>query len=100
MQVRGGSYSFSAFNQEHMLGRYMRMIIIPNQSSVTTTLNKFDKAGRMLAPSFCDRIIDVIKVLVKYTLLTRKRSNYLTIDCSEFVENLVELLDRVNQKGL
>ena len=83
-----------------MLGRYMRMIIIPNQSSVTTTLNKFDKAGRMLAPSYCDRIADMIKVLVKYTLLTRKRSDYLTVYCSESVESLVELEDRVNQKGL
>ena len=70
-----------------MLGRYMRMIIIPNQSSVTTTLNKFDKAGRMLAPSYCDRIVDMIKVLVKYTLLTRRRSNYLTSRYSERVKS-------------
>ena len=77
----------------------MRMIIIPDQSSVTTTLNKFDKTGRMLAPSYSDRIVDVIKVLVKYTLLTRRRSNYLTSRYSERVKSPAELSDRVNQTG-
>ena len=100
VQVCGGSWSFNAFNQLHILGRCMQMIIIPNQSSVTTNLNEFDEAGRMLASSYCDRIVDVIKELVQYTLLTRRRSNHLTIQCSNSVESLVELSDRVNRKGL
>ncbi len=74
----GGSQSFNTVNQLRILGRWMRMITIPKQSSVPKAFREFDEAGRMLASPYYDRIVDVIEELVKFTLLTRGRSDYLT----------------------
>jgi arsenic resistance protein ArsH len=71
MQISGGSQSFNAVNQMRVLGRWMRMIAIPNQSSIAKAYEQFDKAGRMLPSSYYDRIVDVMEELVKFTLLTR-----------------------------
>ncbi|MBL8505952.1 MAG: arsenical resistance protein ArsH, partial [Methylobacillus glycogenes] len=71
MEVSGGSQSFNAVNQMRVLGRWMRMITIPNQSSVPKAYEEFDEAGRMRPSSYYDRVVDVMEELVKFTLLTR-----------------------------
>ncbi len=78
MQVSGGSQSFNAVNQLRVLGRWMRMITIPNQASVAKAYDQFDEAGRMKPSAFYERVVDVMEELVKFTLLTRDRSAYLT----------------------
>jgi arsenic resistance protein ArsH len=78
MQVCGGSQSFNAVNQLRILGRWMRMVTIPNQSSVAKAFNEFDAEGRMKPSSYYDRIVDVMEELMKFTLLLRDRSAYLT----------------------
>jgi arsenic resistance protein ArsH len=83
MQVSGGSQSFNAVNTLRLLGRWMRMITIPNQSSVPKAYEQFDEAGRMLPGSLYDRVVDVMEELVKFTLLTRDLSGYLTDRYSE-----------------
>lgn len=83
MQVSGGSQSFNAVNQMRILGRWMRMITIPNQSSVAKAYEHFDDAGRMKPSAYYDRIVDVMEELVKFTLLTRGVSAYLTDRYSE-----------------
>ncbi|CAH1649027.1 NADPH-dependent FMN reductase ArsH [Hyphomicrobiales bacterium] len=83
MQVSGGSQSFNAVNQMRVLGRWMRMVTIPNQSSVAKAYQEFDEAGRMKASSYYDRVVDVMEELVKFTLLTRDVSAYLTDRYSE-----------------
>ncbi|MDP3491880.1 MAG: arsenical resistance protein ArsH [Hyphomonadaceae bacterium] len=83
MQVSGGSQSFNAVNQMRILGRWMRMITIPNQSSVAKAFQEFDDAGRMKPSSYYDRVVDVMEELVKFTLLTRDVSGYLTDRYSE-----------------
>ena len=83
MQVSGGSQSFNAVNQLRVLGRWMRMITIPNQSSVAKAYEQFDEAGRMLPSAYYDRVVDVMEELVKFTLLTRGASDYLTSRYSE-----------------
>jgi arsenical resistance protein ArsH len=83
MQVSGGSQSFNAVNQLRILGRWMRMITIPNQSSVAKAYQEFDEAGRMKPSAYYDRVVDVIEELVKFTLLTRGLSAYLTDRYSE-----------------
>lgn len=83
MQVSGGSQSFNAVNQMRVLGRWMRMITIPNQSSVAKAYEEFDEAGRMKPSSYYDRIVDVMEELVKFTLLTRGVSAHLTDRYSE-----------------
>ena len=75
MQVSGGSQSFNAVNQMRILGRWMRMITIPNQSSVAKAWAEFDEDGRMKPSSYYDRIVDVMEELMKFTLLTRGRSD-------------------------
>ena len=97
MQVSGGSQSFNAVNQMRVLGRWMRMVTIPNQSSVAKAFQEFDDAGRMKASSFYDRVVDVMEELVKFTLLTRDVSHHLTDRYSERVETAAELAKRVNQ---
>ena len=74
MQVSGGSQSFNAVNQMRILGRWMRMLTIPNQSSVAKGFLEFDEAGRMLPSPYYDRMVDVMEELVKFTLLSRSAS--------------------------
>ena len=83
MQVSGGSQSFNAVNALRLLGRWMRMITIPNQSSVPKAYTEFEDDGRMKPGPLYDRVVDVMEELVKFTLLTRDRSDYLTDRYSE-----------------
>jgi arsenical resistance protein ArsH len=95
MQVSGGSQSFNAVNQLRVLGRWMRMITIPNQSSVAKAYEQFDDNGRMRPSPYYDRIVDVMEELVKFTLLTRGMSSYLTDRYSERKENAQKLAERL-----
>ena len=83
MQVSGGSQSFNAVNALRVLGRWMRMVTIPNQSSVAKAYQEFDEAGRMKPSDYYDRLTDVMEELIKFTLLLRDRSEYLTSRYSE-----------------
>lgn len=83
MQVCGGSQSFNVVNTLRQLGRWMRMVTIPNQSSVPKAWQEFDDDGRMKPSPYYDRVVDVMEELVKFTLLTRDRSDYLTSRYSE-----------------
>ncbi len=98
MQVSGGSQSFNAVNQMRILGRWMRMITIPNQSSVAKAFLEFEEDGSMKPSSYYDRIVDVMEELYKFTLLTRGQKQYLTDRYSERKESAEELSKRVNQK--
>ncbi|MNJ57875.1 NADPH-dependent FMN reductase [compost metagenome] len=83
MQVSGGSQSFNAVNTLRLLGRWMRMITIPNQSSVAKAFMEFDDNGRMKPSSYYDRIVDVMEELVRFTVLTRAHANQLVDRYSE-----------------
>ncbi|TFH24456.1 MAG: arsenical resistance protein ArsH [Myxococcales bacterium] len=83
MQVSGGSQSFNAVNQLRLLGRWMRMITIPNQSSVAKAWQEFDDDGRMKPSSFRDRVVDVCEELFRFTLLLRDRTDALNRRYSE-----------------
>lgn len=96
MQVSGGSQSFNAVNQMRLLGRWMRLITIPNQSSIPKAFQEFDEAGRMRPSPLYDRIVDVMEELVKFTLLTRDRADYLVDRYSERKETAEALMNRVN----
>ncbi|WP_129649501.1 arsenical resistance protein ArsH [Peristeroidobacter agariperforans] len=100
MQVSGGSQSFNAVNQMRVLGRWMRMITIPNQSSVPKAFQEFDEHGRMKPSSLYDRVVDVTEELMKFTLLTRGISPYLVDRYSERKESAAELSKRVNQRSI
>lgn len=100
MEVSGGSQSFNAVNQMRILGRWMRMITIPNQSSVARAFQEFDEDGRMRPSSYYDRVVDVCEELVKFTLLTRDASAYLTDRYSERKEQAAELEKRVSLKSI
>ena len=100
MQVCGGSQSFNAVNQLRILGRWMRMFTIPNQSSVAKAFVEFDEAGRMKPSSYYNRIVDVMEELVKFTLLLRDRADYLTDRYSERVESAEAVSKRVNQRSI
>ncbi len=100
MQVSGGSQSFNAVNQMRVLGRWMRMITIPNQSSVAKAFQEFDSTDRMKPSSYHDRIVDVVEELVKFTLLTRDVSPYLVDRYSERKESAEEMSRRVNQQRI
>jgi len=100
MQVSGGSQSFNAVNQMRILGRWMRMLTIPNQSSIAKAFLEFDEAGRMKPSAYYDRVVDVMEELVKFTLLTRGASSWLTDRYSERKESAEALSKRVNQKSI
>jgi arsenic resistance protein ArsH len=95
MQVSGGSQSFNTINQMRVLGRWMRMITIPNQSSVAKAYEQFDDAGRMKPSAYYDRVVDVMEELMKFTLLTRDASAHLTDRYSERKEDAAKLSTRV-----
>lgn len=100
MQVSGGSQSFNAVNQMRVLGRWMRMVTIPNQSSVAKAFNEFDDAGRMKPSAYYDRLVDVMEELTKFTLLLRGHADYLVDRYSERKESAEELSKRVNQRSI
>lgn len=100
MQVCGGSQSFNAVNQLRVLGRWMRMVTIPNQSSVPKAFLEFDDHDRMKPSGYYDRIVDVMEELVKFTFLTRDRSDYLVDRYSERKESAEALMKRVNQRDM
>jgi len=100
MQVCGGSQSFNAVNQMRILGRWMRMLTIPNQSSVAKAFLEFEEDGRMKPSAYYDRVVDVMEELVKFTLLTRDIAPYLVDRYSERKESAEELSKRVNQKSI
>jgi len=100
MEVSGGSQSFNAVNQMRVLGRWMRMVTIPNQSSVPKAFLEFDEAGRMKPSALYARVVDVCEELVKFTYLVRGRSAYLTDRYSERVESAEKLSERVNQRSI
>lgn len=97
MQVSGGSQSFNALGQMRVLGRWMRMITIPNQSSVAKAFQEFDEQGRMRPSPYYDRVVDVMEELLKFTLLTRDVAGYLVDRYSERKESAEELSRRVRQ---
>jgi arsenical resistance protein ArsH len=100
MEVSGGSQSFNAVNQLRILGRWMRMITIPNQSSVAKAFLEFDDAGRMKPSAFYERVVDVMEELVKFTLLTRDVAPYLVDRYGERRENAEELSKCVNIRSI
>ncbi len=97
MQVCGGSQSFNAVNQMRILGRWMRMFTIPNQSSVAKAWQEFDENGRMKPSSWYERIVDVTEELFKITLLLKGHTDYLADRYSERKETHQALSERVNQ---
>lgn len=100
MQVSGGSQSFNAVNQMRILGRWMRMLTIPNQSSVAKAFMEFDDNDRMKPSPYYNRIVDVLEELMKFTLLTRDNSDYLVDRYSERVESAEQVSQRVNQRSI
>jgi len=100
MQVCGGSQSFNVVNQLRVLGRWMRMFTIPNQSSVPKAYLEFDDANRMKPSPYYDRIVDVMEELVKFTLLLRDRTDFLVDRYSERKESAEQLSSRVNQRSI
>lgn len=87
MQVSGGSQSFNAVNTLRLLGRWMRMFTIPNQSSVAKAFEEFDAAGRMKPSAYYDRIVDVMEELVRITILIRPHAEQLVSRYSERKES-------------
>ncbi|AKH67795.1 arsenical resistance protein ArsH [Spongiibacter sp. IMCC21906] len=99
MQVSGGSQSFNAVNQLRVLGRWMRMLTIPNQSSVAKAWLEFDDNNRMKPSSFYDRIVDVMEELVKFTLLTRGSKDYFVDRYSERKESQDAFKSRIGKRA-
>ena len=100
MEVSGGSQSFNAINQLRILGRWMRMLTIPNQSSVAKAFLEFDEAGRMKPSAYYDRVVDVMEELMKFTLLTRDAAPYLVDRYSERRESAEALARRVQLQNI
>ena len=94
MQVSGGSQSFNAVNGLRLLGRWMRMFTIPNQSSVAKAYEQFEEDGRMKDSPYRDRVVDVMEELMKFTLLTRQHSLYIVDRYSERNERAVKAINR------
>jgi arsenic resistance protein ArsH len=99
MQVSGGSQSFNAVNQMRILGRWMRMFTIPNQSSVAKAWLEFDDNDRMKPSAYYNRVVDVIEELVKFTLLMRNKNDILVDRYSERVESADALRKRVSERS-
>lgn len=99
MQVSGGSQSFNAVNQMRILGRWMRMFTIPNQSSVAKAWLEFDDNDRMKPSAYYNRVVDVIEELVKFTLLLRNKNDILVDRYSERVESADALRKRVSERS-
>ncbi len=100
MQVSGGSQSFNAVNQMRVLGRWMRMLTIPNQSSVAQAYQEFTDEGRMKPSSYYDRVVDVMEELFKFTLLTRDLGPVLLDRYSERKESAAAAAKRVQQSAI
>jgi arsenic resistance protein ArsH len=100
MQVSGGSQSFNAVNQLRILGRWMRLLTIPNQSSTPKAFQEFDNMDRMKSSPFYDRMVDVMEELIKFTLLTRDNKAYFLERYSERKETTEELSKRVNESKI
>jgi arsenic resistance protein ArsH len=98
MQVCGGSQSFNVVNTLRLLGRWMRMVTIPNQSSVPKAYQEFDDDGRMKPSGYYDRVVDVMEELFKFTILLRGRSDYLTDRYSERNERSMKAISKVVAK--
>lgn len=99
MQVCGGSQSFNTVNTLRLLGRWMRMFTIPNQSSVPKAYEEFDEAGRMKPSPYYDRLVDVMEELFKFTLLLRGRSDYLTSRYSERKQDALNAANKIIAKA-
>jgi hypothetical protein len=97
--INGGCHIPKISQLGRILGRWMRMITIPNQSSVAKALMEFDEAGRMKPSAFCERVVDVMEELMKFTLLTRGVAPYLADRYSERRESAAALSKRVNQRA-
>ena len=100
MEVCGGSQSFNAVNQMRILGRWMRMLTIPNQSSVPKAYLEFDEADRMKPSPYYDRVVDVMEELLKFTLLLRNHQSFLVDRYSERKESAEQLCARMNQRSI
>ncbi|MGV6801230.1 MAG: arsenical resistance protein ArsH [bacterium] len=100
MQVSGGSQSFNTVNQLRILGRWMRLITIPNQSSVAKAWLEFDEQGRMKSSSYYNRIVDVMEELVKFTILTRGCKDYMVERYSERVETAEQQSARIGKRSV
>ena len=99
MQVNGGSQSFNTVNQLRILGRWMRLVTIPNQSSVPKAWLEFDENNRMKPSAFYDRITDVMEELVKFTLLLRDNKNYMVNRYSERKETQKQFRKRIDKRS-
>jgi arsenic resistance protein ArsH len=100
MQVSAGSQSFNSVNTLRILGRWMRMFTIPNQSSVAKAYDEFDEAGRMKPSAYYDRIVDVIEELVRFTILLRPHAEQLVDRYSERKDRMEPVETTVEKAGL
>lgn len=100
MPVNGGSQSFNAVNQLRILGRWIRLLSIPNQSSTPKAFLEFDENDRRKPSPYFDRVVDVMEELVKFTLLIRDRRDHLLDRYSERKESAADLSKRVNQTSI